>query len=84
MRVRASTCGDQRISHPRATLVPVDPSTDDLKVEIVDLLREHGPQTGDELLKGVGLDRFRIIAPALRALEAEGTIARSEGVWSLA
>jgi transcription initiation factor IIE alpha subunit len=65
-------------------VLPVDPPTDELKVEIVDLLRAHSTRTDDELVKGTGVRRFEILRPAVRALESDGTIVKSGDDWMLA
>jgi hypothetical protein len=65
-------------------VLSVDPTTDELKVEIVDLLRIHTTRTDAELVTETGVRRFDHLRPALKALTSEGTIAKAGDVWMLA
>jgi transcription initiation factor IIE alpha subunit len=62
----------------------VDPATDELKIEIVDLLRLHAARTDDELVNGTGMRSFNYLRRTVRALESDGTIVKSGDVWMLA
>jgi transcription initiation factor IIE alpha subunit len=62
----------------------MDPTTDELKVEIVDLLGRHTTRTNDELVEGTSVRRFEILRPAVRALESDGIITKSGDGWTLA